>query len=164
MCGRLVNLDTVARVLAEYYHLKTETQLAALDEALSKVPAVSVGGGHGKDHVADPGKMVGDLISRQAAIDAAVEAADEWDGGYSRSREEIITMKLRMLPSAEPNLQPTCNQLATDCISRQAAIEALAEWHDAAITNRLNNLPPAQQWIPCSECKKRCEKWEHLKT
>ena len=50
MCGRLVNLDTVARVLAEYYHLKTDTQLAALDEALSKVPAVSVGGGHGKDH------------------------------------------------------------------------------------------------------------------
>ena len=93
MCGRLVNLDTVARVLAEYYHLKTDTQLAALDEALSKVPAVSVGGGHGKDHIADPGKMVEDLISRRAAIDA------------------------------------------------------LAEWHDEAITNRLNNLPSAQQWI-----------------
>ena len=30
-------------------------------------------------------------------------------------------------------------------IERQAAIDALAEWHDAAITNRLNNLPPAQQ-------------------
>lgn len=43
-----------------------------------------------------------DLISRAAAIDAAVEAADEWDGGYSRSREEIITLKLRMLPSAQP--------------------------------------------------------------
>jgi len=43
-----------------------------------------------------------DTISRQAAIDSAVEAADEWDGGYSRSREEIITMKLRMLPSAQP--------------------------------------------------------------
>lgn len=69
MCGRLVNLDTVARVIADYYHLKTDTQLAALDEALSKVPAVSVGGGHGKDHVADPNKMVEDLISRQAAID-----------------------------------------------------------------------------------------------
>jgi hypothetical protein len=30
----------------------------------------------------------------------------------------------------------------------------LAEWHDAAITNRLNNLPsaqPEQRWIPCSE-------------
>ena len=96
MCGRLVNLDTVARVLAEYYHLKTDTQLAALDEALSKVPAVSGGGGHGKEHVADPNKMVEDLISRRAALDT------------------------------------------------------LAEWHDEAITNRLNNLPSAQpKWIPC---------------
>ena len=42
-----------------------------------------------------------DLNSRQAAIDTAVEAADEWDGGYSRSREKMITMKLRMLPSAQ---------------------------------------------------------------
>ena len=31
-----------------------------------------------------------------------------------------------------------------DLISRQAAIESLAEWHDDAITNRLNNLPSAQ--------------------
>lgn len=45
-----------------------------------------------------------DLIKRQDAIDAAVEAADEWDGGYSRSREEIITLKLRMLPSAQPEI------------------------------------------------------------
>ena len=45
-----------------------------------------------------------DLIDRQAAIDAAVEAADEWDGGYNRSREEIITLKLRMLPSAQPEI------------------------------------------------------------
>ena len=36
-------------------------------------------------------------------------------------------------------------------IERQAAIDALAEWHDEAITNRINNLPSAQQWIPCSE-------------
>jgi len=40
---------------------------------------------------------------------------------------------------------------ACDLISRQAAIDALAEWHDVAITNRLNNLPSAQQWIPTSE-------------
>lgn len=29
-----------------------------------------------------------------------------------------------------------------DLIVRQEAIDSLAEWHDAAITNRLNNLPP----------------------
>ena len=28
-----------------------------------------------------------------------------------------------------------------DLISRQEAIDSLAEWNDAAITNRLNNLP-----------------------
>ena len=39
----------------------------------------------------------------------------------------------------------------SDLISRQAAIDALAEWHDVAITNRLNNLPSAQQWIPVTE-------------
>ena len=29
--------------------------------------------------------------------------------------------------SAQPNLQPTCNNLATDCISRQAAIDAICD-------------------------------------
>ena len=96
MCGRFVNLDTVARVLADYYHLKTETQLAALDEALSKVPAVSVGGGHGKDHVADPGKMVGDLISRQAAIEV-IEA-----GRLTKLIDaETAVNGLKALPSAQ---------------------------------------------------------------
>jgi hypothetical protein len=102
MCGRLVNLDTVARVLAEYYHLKTDTQLAALDEALSKVPAVSVGGGHGKDHVADPGKMVGDLISRQAAIDKF----EPWlkVDGYSEGELNMlkaVLYELRVMPPAQ---------------------------------------------------------------
>lgn len=65
-----------------------------------------------------------------------------------------------------------------DLISRQAAIDAL--WHSiedecgelqsyaevviSDAEDAIKALPPAQQWIPCSECKKRCEKWEHLKT
>lgn len=32
---------------------------------------------------------------------------------------------VQALPSAQPNLQPTCNQLATDTIDRQAAIDAI---------------------------------------
>jgi len=39
-----------------------------------------------------------------------------------------------------------------DLISRQAAIDALAEWHDEAITNRLNNLPSAQPEITYQTC------------
>lgn len=49
-----------------------------------------------------------DLISRQAAIDAAIEAADDWDGGYSRSREETITKRLSALPSVQPE-QKDCD-------------------------------------------------------
>ena len=126
MCGRIVNLDTVARVLADYYHLKTDTQLAALDEALSRVPAETVGGGHEKDHVADPNKMVEDLISRRAALDALGERPMPWtdDDDY------VIGGR---------------NQYDSD----RLAIET---------------VPSARQWIPCSECEKRCGKWENSKT
>lgn len=72
------------------------------------------------------------------------------------------------LPSAQPHLQQTCNQLATDCISRQMAIDALdvlcqehrykipgkretysqynEAWQDALdrAEGAIGNLPPAQ--------------------
>lgn len=48
-------------------------------------------------------KRCDDCISRQAAIDAAIEAADEWDGGYSLTRAEMIENKLKDLPSAQPD-------------------------------------------------------------
>lgn len=76
------------------------------------------------------------------------------------------------------NLQQTCNQLATDCISRQAAIEET--WKEPSYTDPLNvlaelrdrikDLPSAQserkkgKWVPylpkglrykCSECGSR---------
>ena len=56
----------------------------------------------------------------------------------------------------EPNLQQTCNQLATDCISRQAAIDVT--WEEpsyiaplnilAEIRDRIKALPSAQP-EPC---------------
>ena len=42
-----------------------------------------------------------DLIDRQAAISAAVEAADEWDGGYNCERQRIIEKALARIPPAE---------------------------------------------------------------
>ena len=45
---------------------------------------------------------VPDCISRQAAIDAALEAADDWDGGCNKSRDKYITSALIELPSAQP--------------------------------------------------------------
>ena len=47
-----------------------------------------------------------DLISRQAAIDAAIEAADDWDGGCNIGRQKRIEKYIRRLPSAEPHWIP----------------------------------------------------------
>ena len=36
-----------------------------------------------------------------------------------------------------------------------------------AFIKNMENLPAADvepRWIPCSECKRRCEKWENLET
>ena len=65
-------------------------------------------------------------------------------------------------PSAQPNLQPTCNQFATDCISRQAAINAVGSMLRrkfgiggdlAEIT--LEDLPSADavEVVRCKDCK-----------
>lgn len=43
-----------------------------------------------------------DTISRQAAIDAAIEAADDWDGGCNIGRQKRIEKYIRQLPSTEP--------------------------------------------------------------
>lgn len=97
MCGRLVNLDTVARVIADYYHLKTETQLAVLNEALSRVPAETVGGGHES------------LIERQAAIDALGERPVVWtDKIYyilgARNQYDMDRLAIETVPSARQEI------------------------------------------------------------
>lgn len=48
----------------------------------------------------------------------------------------------------------TCNELATDCVSRQAAIDAVFGRSHDIIKQRLKNLPPVQSKIVrCKECK-----------
>lgn len=42
-----------------------------------------------------------DYISREDAINAAIDAADDWDGGYIRSRAEMIEKKIKALPAAD---------------------------------------------------------------
>ena len=44
-----------------------------------------------------------DLIERQAAVDAAIEAVDEWDGGYNLTRADMIADAINnAVPSAQP--------------------------------------------------------------
>ncbi len=71
------------------------------------------------------------------------------------------------------NLQPTCNQLATDCISRQAAINALLKAKSKGELHRLlMQLPSAQpeqrpltedNYAYCAECdpEVKCLSCEH---
>lgn len=81
----------------------------------------------------------------------------------NRQRKIIVTVTYNDLgciidtkaePYEEPNLQPTCNQ-ATDCISRQAAIDEIKEiyeWHDNVTKERIiehfERLPSAQPEQP----------------
>lgn len=43
-----------------------------------------------------------DLISKRMAIDAAIEAVDDWDGRTNIGRQKRIEKYINALPSAEP--------------------------------------------------------------
>lgn len=52
-----------------------------------------------------PDTNVGDTISRQAAIDAAIDAADDWDGCTNIGRQKRIENYINKLPPAQPELK-----------------------------------------------------------
>ena len=63
-----------------------------------------------------------DAINRQAAINAAIEAVDDWDGGCNKTREEYIRKALETIPPVTPaEKQKPCE----DCISRKQTIDAI---------------------------------------
>lgn len=98
-----------------------------------------------------------DLISRSDAIDALKGLPTWWaDGGgyYGGAQPPTVALldpedavsAIENLPSAQPNMQPTCNNLATDCVSRQAAIDALyhVDEYNGRSIEAIKNLPSAQ--------------------
>ena len=84
-----------------------------------------------------------DLIDRQTAIETAIEAADEWDGGTSFSRDGIIERRLKMIPAV--HVADIGKKAEGDCISRQMAIDALAEQMPESYT--LDGSHPADEEI-----------------
>ena len=42
-----------------------------------------------------------DYISREKAVNAAIDAVDDWDGGCNKSRAELIEREMNKLPAAD---------------------------------------------------------------
>lgn len=83
------------------------------------------------------------------------------NGGYFGTVKNEIVVPFAELAT---NLQQSCNQLATDCISRQAAINAIIakldaidhvpQWVFDELTGAIGDLSSAQpEIIHCKECK-----------
>ena len=86
-----------------------------------------------------------DAISRQDAITLLEEAESAWLRGDILLFYPVMLNGLKKLPSVQPNLQPTCNQLATDTVSRARAIETVRKAKSIGQAHRmLEQLPSAQ--------------------
>ena len=124
--------------------------------------------GNEKDHVADPGKMVGDLINRQTAIEYFMINTNWYDeDGYpiddSDEKRKLLEDYFNGVPSVQPSATDT-NVATTDFISRQDAVEAMAELQGKAASKsellgiskawkRIKSLPSAQpEQADCEYC------------
>ena len=127
----------------------------------------------------DKAEAMTELMMLPSAQPELIEKA-AYIRGFEQGRTQgMIDTKAEEVaqPELATNLQQTCNQLATDCISRQAAIDEISKYasiwmeYDADMTQEevaeaalnaakrtlvhiLEELPPAQpeqRWIPVTE-------------
>ena len=84
--------------------------------------------------------MSRDCINRQDAINVAIQAADDWDGGYNPERAEMIERGLKMLPALQAE---SCE----DCISRESIKQKLQKQHDFFVNvyGGYSNLPQSDK-------------------
>ena len=87
-----------------------------------------------------------DLISRQAAIRWVKTECNPYGKPTLdfESGKKVIE-HLKQMPSAQPDMSEYSDKLWKKAYERGKA-EA------------------QQRWIPCSDCERRCDKWEHSKT
>ena len=125
------------------------------------------------------GEQMKDLIERQAAIDAMCSACgydcDKSEFVYNAPQDKQVIMcpehyALTVLPPAQSDVSSTN---VGDTISRQAAIDALAELQGRASTKaelkgiskawkRIKKLPSAQpDIIRCNDCKYWDTTWQN---
>ena len=108
-----------------------------------------------------------DLINRSDAINELMNWVKEHKGesfGGCLFHWTGFKALLEQMPSA--NLQPTCNQLATDCISRQAVLNLFAEKCDTVrpyheVWQAVKKLPSVEPEIPpyVAEIEAKYKKW-----
>ena len=94
-------------------------------------------------------QLATNTIDRQVAIDAILREYNADDSDYPTDYQQglhVAKKIIEQLPSAQPYLQQTCNQLATDTIYRQAAIDAFEDttFTKNEVRRRLLEVPPAQ--------------------
>ena len=101
----------------------------------------------------------GDLISRQAAIDAAIEAADDWDGGCSKERERFIRDALEKLPSVQPDHIAEVSKKDIPSIF-PTQMSGTSDKQVSILADALNGCPltdPCDRlWAPHGWCEEHC--------
>ena len=95
-----------------------------------------------------------DLISRQAAIDAAALSAAEWDGMYVQDINGRIREALEKLPSAQS--EPI--KINIDDFNKEDLERFKKELGNTPITV----LPAQPEIIRCKDCKYRDENWRRV--
>lgn len=178
-----MNKDRILEILESAKDKNDDVPMSLVRKAFEKLPSaepeiLACGSG---ELVQEPDGLVKDLVNdcvnRQDAIDMIMGQPSEahYPSWYAE--------QIKALPSAQPDLQQTCNKLAKDInvpckdtISRQDAIDAVSDgmcsgW-DCDVIDKLKTVPSAQperktgHWIyydefdgavthTCSECGKR---------
>lgn len=103
-------------------------------------------------------EAVDDVVTAIKALPSAQPYTDEEiQKMQDLEQAQFDTMYELGKQAAKEDLQPTCNQLATDYISRQVVLDWLNdEWDGMVLSvfDGIRALPSAQpepQWIPCSK-------------
>ena len=96
------------------------------------------------------------------------EAQREYVNGYAKEYTIEQMNQARYIgfiegkESAHPDASNCwgCNCPKMERLNGQKTFSEMVHLHDTG----LPSVQPEQRWIPCLECEKRCDKWEHSKT
>ena len=98
-----------------------------------------------------------DYISRKDAIDTAIEAVDDWDGGYNLTRADIIEKAIKSLPSVQPKAKTgywECNELFGDGEIQFVNIRCSECGNEMRISPyRYNRLHDLEKYCSVCDCK-----------